>query len=230
MTITPLPTPPSRSDPEATFVVRANDFLGALPDFATQANALAAQVNADKIAAETAAALAPAAIAAVNFQGEWSGLSGEISVPASVLHVGRFWVLLENLADITSEEPGASAAWASIPFPEDPELIGDIFFNGAFRGKTQAVTASIDPALSNYFTRSINSNATFTFGAAPSGAYAFTLRLTVSGSRTITWPASVRWPDGAAPSLDPSRTHLFVFVTDNGGTTWRGGFSTNYEG
>ena len=39
MTITALPTPPSRLDP-LNFSQRADDFLGALPQFVTEANAL----------------------------------------------------------------------------------------------------------------------------------------------------------------------------------------------
>lgn len=45
MPITPLPTPPSRNDSPALFVTRADEFLAALPDFATEANALAEAVN-----------------------------------------------------------------------------------------------------------------------------------------------------------------------------------------
>lgn len=46
MPITPLPTPvPSRADP-ANFAVRADAFLAALPTFATEANALEANVDA----------------------------------------------------------------------------------------------------------------------------------------------------------------------------------------
>ena len=44
MTITALPTPPSRQRP-LTFATEADAFLGALPTFATEANALALQVN-----------------------------------------------------------------------------------------------------------------------------------------------------------------------------------------
>lgn len=44
MAITALPTPPSRQDP-ANFADRADEFLGALPLFATEANTLATDVN-----------------------------------------------------------------------------------------------------------------------------------------------------------------------------------------
>lgn len=45
MTITALPAVPSRSDAPATFITKADAFLAALPQFATEANALAAGLN-----------------------------------------------------------------------------------------------------------------------------------------------------------------------------------------
>lgn len=51
MTITALPTPvPTRNDP-LNFSARADAFLAALPDFATEANALATEVNGYEAAA-----------------------------------------------------------------------------------------------------------------------------------------------------------------------------------
>jgi hypothetical protein len=63
MAITPLPTPPSRDDP-TNFATRADAFLGALPDFATEANALAVDVNADAVAAAASAVDAEDAVTA----------------------------------------------------------------------------------------------------------------------------------------------------------------------
>jgi len=48
--ITPLPTPPTRSDP-ANFSQRADDFMGALPAFATETNATAVAADADATSA-----------------------------------------------------------------------------------------------------------------------------------------------------------------------------------
>lgn len=53
-TITPLPTPPSRDDP-TNFSSRADDFLGALPTFATETNTVASEVVTNKNTAVTAA-------------------------------------------------------------------------------------------------------------------------------------------------------------------------------
>jgi len=52
--ITPLPTPPSRQDP-SNFATRADAFLGALPTFTIEANALAADVRNKQVTATNAA-------------------------------------------------------------------------------------------------------------------------------------------------------------------------------
>lgn len=57
MAITALPTPPSRQDP-VSFNDRADAFLGALPVFATEANALQVDVNSKQVIASNAAATA----------------------------------------------------------------------------------------------------------------------------------------------------------------------------
>jgi hypothetical protein len=45
-----------------------------------------------------------------------------------------------------------------------------------------------------------------------------------TGGRTLAWPASVRWPGGAAPSVTGTAGAVDVlsFVTTDGGTTWFG--------
>jgi hypothetical protein len=59
MSITALPTPPTRSDP-ATFAARGDAFMVALPTFATEANVLQTDVNAKQAAAAVSAAAAQA--------------------------------------------------------------------------------------------------------------------------------------------------------------------------
>jgi hypothetical protein len=86
----------------------------------------------------------------------------------------------------------------------------------------------VDCAAGAYFTKTIAANSTFTFSNPPAeGAYGFTLELTHT-SGTITWPASVKWPNDTAPTLQTGKTHLCAFVTSNGGTRWRGAILPNY--
>jgi hypothetical protein len=108
-----------------------------------------------------------------------------------------------------------------------------VSLNGPFEQASEAVAAlDVDCSTGNYFTKSISSNSTFTFSNIPASgtAYSFTLEVDVTGTSTaITWPASVEWPYGiTAPSLTDTKTHLFMFVTNNNGTTWRGAALVNY--
>lgn len=76
---------------------------------------------------------------------------------------------------------------------------------------------------------------TFTFSGATSGkACSFGLYLTQdsTGSRAVTWPASVKWAGGTAPTLSTgaSDVDILVFETINGGTTWFGSLvGTNFS-
>lgn len=76
-------------------------------------NALSAFESATASASSAAASDSSSMVsmASANFKGEWSGLSGALAKPASVAHQGRFWLLLNNLADVTTAVPGVSANW-----------------------------------------------------------------------------------------------------------------------
>lgn len=110
-TITALPTPPTRQDPD-NFADRADTFLSALPTFVTQTNALAGELNSASVAAinaETSANNAAAsAVAAANFKGSWASLTGALNVPAAVFHDGAIWLLLVNLANVAASEPSVT--------------------------------------------------------------------------------------------------------------------------
>jgi hypothetical protein len=101
--------------------------------------------------------------------------------------------------------------------------------SGTYAQNIVAVAAlDIDCSTGNYFTKTISSNSTFTFGSVPaSRAYSFTLELTHT-SGTVTWPTSVKWPGDTTPSLTTGKTHLFIFVTDDGGSRWRGASLVDY--
>ncbi len=48
------------------------------------------------------------------------------------------------------------------------------------------------------------------------------IKIVNGGSATCTFPASVSWDGGTAPSFQASGTDLVELITDDGGTTWRG--------
>jgi len=89
---------------------------------------------------------------------------------------------------------------------------------------------SVDCRLGNYFTKTITGATTFTFDNVPASgvAYGFTMEVTLNGSNAITWPATVKWNADTAPTLTDGKTQLFMFITDDGGTRWRGSALVDY--
>ena len=105
-----------------------------------------------------------------------------------------------------------------------------ISIDGPYKQAAEAVGAlDIDLSTGNYFTKTISGNSTFTFSNPPASGTvgSFTLELTHS-SGTVTWPTSVKFPADTAPTLTTGKTHLFVFVTDDGGTRYRGAALADY--
>lgn len=109
----------------ATFNADAYAYGTAMPsvvdginDLAENAHTNALSANESATAAQQSAldatnAAAPA-LAAANFKGMWGDLTGPLSKPACVKHEGRFWMLLNNLVDVTTSEPGVTADWTSL--------------------------------------------------------------------------------------------------------------------
>ena len=106
--------------------------------------------------------------------------------------------------------------------------------NSSMSAESSNLTAmaanSVDCRLGNYFTKTITGATTFTFDNPPASgvAYGFTMEVTLNGSNAITWPATVKWNADTAPALTDGKTQLFMFVTNNGGTRWRGSALVDY--
>lgn len=163
-------------------------------------------VNAD---INASAAIADTKLATISTAGKVSGTaitSGNISTSGS-------------FATTSTMAVGQSSAAANTDFD----------LAGTYAQTVVAVGAlNIDCSTGNYFTKTISANSTFTVSNVPaSRAYAFTLELTHT-SGTVTWFSGVEWPGGTAPTLTTGKTHLFVFITDDGGTRWRASSLIDY--
>jgi hypothetical protein len=99
----------------------------------------------------------------------------------------------------------------------------DYAVEGSAIGNTGA-TSTIDMAVANFFSATLDQACTFTFSNPPaSGDFgAFVLELTNGGAFAITYPASVDFPGGLAPTLTASGVDQLVFTTRDGGTTYFG--------
>lgn len=87
---------------------------------------------------------------------------------------------------------------------------------------------ALDLANQSYFAYTLTGNVTFSFSNVPGAGSAIcvTLELTQDGTggRTITWPGSVVWPSGLAPTptATAGKRDIFTLMSRDGGTTWFG--------
>lgn len=136
-TITPLPTPPSRSTDPTNFAIEADAFVAALPEFANDANAqatyldnLAATVDADAASAaadaDIASAAATSALAAADV-GLW--VSGTTyAIGDNVISPISFQTYRRKTSGAGTTDPSLDATnWALLTFyPTSPlQVIGD---------------------------------------------------------------------------------------------------------
>jgi hypothetical protein len=92
-------------------------------------------------------------------------------------------------------------------------------FNGSFSVNTNATTGSTETlTLQPAHKMTMDQNCTFTFPTPTTAGHTFQLWLL--GAFTPTFPASVDWHSGAAPTY--ANDSLYVFTTLDTGTTWLG--------
>ena len=90
---------------------------------------------------------------------------------------------------------------------------------------------TIDCSEGNYFKKTVTATTQFTFTNVPTGtAYFLTIEIECNGSTAVTWGAGseVKWPADTPPTITDGKTTLFMFVTDDGGTRWRGSSLADY--
>lgn len=100
---------------------------------------------------------------------------------------------------------------------------GDTLNTVASSGSAQTVNY----ATADVWDITLTANCTFTLSSVASGtpiSLVLTLRQDGTGSRTVTWPGSVTWISGLAPTLHTAANaiDLVTLVTFNGGTNWYG--------
>lgn len=89
-------------------------------------------------------------------------------------------------------------------------------------GSATAAETTIDLSTDGVFQIEIQSEGcNLTFSNA-SAVQAFRLEVTNGNTGTITWPTSVDWASGSAPTLTTTGTDILEFFTRDSGTTWYG--------
>lgn len=128
MAISPLPTPPSREDP-TNFATRADAFLGALPTFQSEANALQTDVNSKQTTASTAATTATTQAGIATTQAGIATTQAGISTTqagiatSSASSASASWDLFDD------RMLGAKASDPTVDNDGNPILIGALYFS-----------------------------------------------------------------------------------------------------
>lgn len=161
--------------------------------------------------------------------------TGEVNIAQDDLNYGGDTVTASgaklNYVDITtlgtSQASKAVTADANGDVTISEELTAKSY-NETHATLTSASTVAINFELGNVFLVTAGHNITFTFSNPPANtlAYGFTLKVTQdgTGSRTLTWPSTVRWAGGSAPDLTgtASSVDVFTFFTHDAGSNYYG--------
>lgn len=140
---------------------------------------------------------------------------------AALLSGSAVFQTANNLSEVANAATARTNLGAAAS--DAPTITGGMTYTGSTKQNVQAVAStSIDVSLGEFFTKSISANTTFTFdNPTAAKAQAFVLVLTISSSAVPTWPATVDWEAGSAPTLG-NGTHVLGFMTVDGGTNWIG--------
>ena len=92
-----------------------------------------------------------------------------------------------------------------------------------YQYSTALLTQTLDLSTGNTFSFTPSGATDILFSNPPASgtAVGFTLEVNNTGGYALTWPSSVKWPSGTAPTATASK-ELYTFVTTDGGTTYYG--------
>lgn len=100
------------------------------------------------------------------------------------------------------------------------------FTNGYTEETVTANTSTaytVDLANGSVQILTLTGNCTFTFPTAAAGkSFIMLLKQDGTGSRTVTWPATVKWPSGTAPTITSTASKLDKYIFTSDGTNWYG--------
>ena len=205
-----------------TGVLTATSFSGSLDG--TASNATVA-VNAQGLTGTPN--ITVGTVSGTSISGTTGTFSGNVSVGGTLTYDDV--TNIDSVGLITARS-GINVLAGVSTFAAQIEANGGTKITGSQTSNISAMGAnSVDCSAGNYFTKTITGATTFTFDNVPTSvAYTFTMEVTLNGSNAITWPSSVKWPADTPPTITDGKTQLFVFITDDGGTRWRGSSLVDY--
>ncbi len=135
--------------------------------------------------------------------------------------------MVDGIHSSTILQAGGSVAWSGTQNANNNDLdnVATVTFNSEYDNGTKSAAFTID--LNNGQKQKVTLNAvgmaiTLT---APLGPGNFLIKLVqdaTTGSRTVTWPGTVKWPGGTAPTLSTGTSDVDLISLYYDGTNYHG--------
>jgi hypothetical protein len=159
--------------------------------------------------------------------------SNIVTFSSNTIHTGNATfsntIAVTGAATLSNTVAVTGAATFSNTVTVNSSLKSNQFTESRSAPSISAGALTLDLSAGNIFDVSVGASITsMTFSNPPASgtAYGFTVKFTYSATAayTATWPASVKWAGGVAPTLTATngKTDVFIFLTVDGGTNYYG--------
>ncbi len=137
---------------------------------------------------------------------------------------GTWGTILNDLFDDMDSQIYTNQTTADAALPKAGGLM-----TGELQTLTQVFTlvdasdfsSALDLDAGNFFYGTCTGSQAVSFSNVPGSYSVFIVIEITNGGLGLTWPASVKWPGGSAPTLQSSGVDVVTMYTRDGGTTWR---------
>lgn len=138
-------------------------------------------------------------------------------------------VTIKNDADATVLE--VPTGTTQVDFKGDVQFNEHAHFDAEVDNGNSGAADTIDWTAGNKQKSTLTGNCTYTFSPEPSGPCNLILKVVqdATGSRTVTWPADVKWPGGTAPTLSTGANAVDLVSFYYDGTDFYGQSGLNFS-
>jgi hypothetical protein len=206
-------------------IVTATSFAG---DLTGNAAGLSTTTSGLKLGIVTATSFAG------NFTGIGSGLTGTPHIQAGIMTATSFAGNFTGLASGLTGTPNIMVGvLTGTSYSGDGSALTGIAATNWITNNVTANSGTTAIDLSNGNTIKFTQTANTTVSFANTGTSNILTFIRANGSGTITWPSSVKWNNGAEPTLTSnprsSEAQQFMFLTRDEGVTWYGWENFNID-
>lgn len=157
------------------------------------------------------------------------GTSDQDHAVGSIVEFVADVVWAQSLVDVIETEHNSDGTHGNVT-TASLSTTGEAYFDAEVDNGNSGTEKTIDWTAGNKQKITLTDNCTFTF-TAPSGVCNLILKVVQdgTGSRTITWPSSVKWVSGTAPTLSTSANAIDIVSFYYDGTNYFGQVSTSFS-